>query len=52
MTFIEGTSLDKVWSSLLLELKRSIQTQLGSILKRVRQIPLPADPAIGSGDPP
>lgn len=52
MTFIEGTSLDKLWPSLTPPMKQSIQTQLQGILQRLRRIPLPSDPAIGSGDPP
>ena len=52
MTFIEGVTLDKIWSSLTIPMKQSIRTQLGDILQHIRAIPLPPDPAIGSGDPP
>jgi aminoglycoside phosphotransferase len=52
MTFIEGTTLDKVWPSLTPPMKQSIQLQLCEIMQRLRRIPLPPDPAIGSGDPP
>jgi Phosphotransferase enzyme family len=52
MTFIPGVSLDKVWPTLTVSQKKSIQVQLAAILKCLRQIPLPQDPAIGSGDPP
>lgn len=52
MTFIPGVSLDKIWSTLAVPQKKSIQSQLAPILHRLRQIPLPSDPAIGSGDPP
>ncbi len=52
MTFIEGISLDKLWPSLTSPMKQSVQTQLQGILQRLRRIPLPSDPAIGSGDPP
>lgn len=52
MTFIEGVSLDKIWSSLTIPMKQSVRTQLADLFHRLRAIPLPPDPAIGSGDPP
>ena len=52
MSFVEGVSLDKLWSSLTKSQKESIQTQLSVILRHVRSLPLPSDPAIGSGSPP
>ena len=52
MSFVEGVSLDNLWSSLTKSQKESIQTQLSVILRQVRSLPLPSDPAIGSGSPP
>lgn len=52
MSFIEGVSLDKAWAALSMPLKKSIQTQLGCITHRLRDIPIPPKTLLGSGDPP
>ncbi|OAL75730.1 hypothetical protein A7D00_1330 [Trichophyton violaceum] len=51
MTFIKGSSLDKLWSSLSTEEKISIQDQLDVILEKLRMLPLPSH-FLGSGNPP
>lgn len=51
ITFIKGSSLDKLWSSLSTEEKIFIQDQLDIILEKLRMLPLPSH-FLGSGNPP
>ena len=51
MTYVEGETLAKHWPLLSPELKSSIQSQLGDILRSLRQIPSPSM-YFGSGSPP
>ncbi|EEQ87864.1 uncharacterized protein BDCG_02984 [Blastomyces dermatitidis ER-3] len=51
MTFIEGSSLDKLWSSLSTEEKFSIRDQLDVILEKLRMLPLSSH-CLGGGNPP
>jgi aminoglycoside phosphotransferase (APT) family kinase protein len=51
MSLIEGVSLDKLWPTLAIPLKKSVQAQLNGIMHQVRALPLPPGPALGSGVP-
>lgn len=42
MTLIEGSPLDKLWSSISTEDKFSIRDQLDIIMKNLRTLPLPS----------
>jgi aminoglycoside phosphotransferase len=51
MSFVKGVSLDKLWPSLTIPLKLSVQAQLNEIMRQLRALPLPLGPALGSGEP-
>jgi aminoglycoside phosphotransferase (APT) family kinase protein len=51
MSFVDGVSLDKLWPSLTIPLKQSVQAKLTTIMHQLRALPLPSGPALGSGEP-
>ena len=51
MSYIEGDSLANLWPNLSPELKSSVRSQLGGILRCLRKVPLQSK-YLGSGDPP
>jgi aminoglycoside phosphotransferase (APT) family kinase protein len=51
MSYVEGEPLANLWPHLPPELKGSVQSQLGGILRYLRKVPLESK-YLGSGDPP
>lgn len=51
MSYVEGASLASFWPYLSPELKSSVRSQLGEILRCLRRVPLQSK-YLGSGDPP